>query len=153
MQYHGTLITVKNMEKSKRFYKDVLGLNVVSDFGANVALDGGVFLQTLESWQVFIHRKNIIFSHNASELYFEESDMDTFLAHLGSLDISYVHPLLEHDWGQRVVRFYDPDGHMIEVGEDMVLVVKRFAASGMTDGQIAERMGVPLNYIYSCLQQ
>ena len=33
------------------------------------------------------------------------------------MDISYVHPLIEHSWGQKVVRFYDPVMHIIEVGE------------------------------------
>ena len=46
-----------------------------------------------------------------------------------------------------MVRFYDPDGHIIEVGEAMETVVKRFRDSGMTDGQVAERMDVPLEYV------
>jgi len=31
----------------------------------------------------------------------------------------YVNPLMTHSWGQRVVRFYDPDGTLIEVGTPM----------------------------------
>ena len=38
MKYAGTLIAVKDIEKSKLFYHDVLGLDVVSDFGENVTL-------------------------------------------------------------------------------------------------------------------
>jgi len=44
-------------------------------------------------------------------------------------------------------RFYDPDGHIIEVGEDMAVVVKRFAGQGMAVEQIAERMDVPCGYV------
>ena len=152
MKYTSTLIAVKNMEKSKRFYHDVLGLDMVSDFGANVVLDGGIALQTIESWQGFLENREVVFSNNAGELYFEETDMDRFLAHLSTFEISYVHPPLEHRWGQRVVRFYDPDRHIIEVGEDMVMVVKRFAGSGMTEAQIAERMDVSLDYVQNCLK-
>ena len=36
MRFVGTLVAVKDMERSRRFYKDVLGLEAVSDFGANV---------------------------------------------------------------------------------------------------------------------
>ena len=50
MKYTGTLIAVKDMEKSKRFYHDVLGMEVAADFGANVTLTGGLVLQTLETW-------------------------------------------------------------------------------------------------------
>ena len=75
-----------------------------------------------------------------------------FLERLQMLDISYVHPPLEHRWGQRVVRFYDPDGHIVEVGEDMTQVVKRFAAQGMTEEQVARRMDVSLDYVRECME-
>ncbi len=63
----------------------------------------------------------------------------------------YVHDIKEHRWGQRVVRFYDPDQHIIEVGENMQAVCKRFLAEGMTPQQIAGRMDVPLTYVYESL--
>lgn len=153
MKYKGTLIAVKNMNKSKQFYNDVLGLGVLDDFGSNVILNGGVFLQTVDSWQGFIGDKNIILSNNASELYFEEAHMDIFLKHLKNLDITYVHPPIEHSWGQRVVRFYDLDCHIIEVGEDICMVVKRFADSGMTVEQVAKRMDVSVTYVEKCLKK
>ena len=60
---------------------------------------------------------------------------------------------MEHRWGQRAVRFYDPNHHIIEVGEDMSMVVKRFWDGGMTAEQIAERMDVPLDYVKECLER
>ena len=59
--------------------------------------------------------------------------------------------MIEHSWGQRVIRFYDPDFHIIEVGEDMEMVVKRFKNTGMTEEQVAERMRVPLEYVQGYL--
>lgn len=53
MKYEGTMIVVKDIERSKRFYQEVLGLEVVKDFGANVTLTGGVILQTLNTWKGF----------------------------------------------------------------------------------------------------
>lgn len=152
MNYLGTLIAVSDMEKSKRFYHDVFGLNVAADFGANVTLEGGIFLQTLETWKDFLHGRSVTLGCHAGELYFEETDMDGFLARLEGFDISYVHPPLEHPWGQRVVRFYDPDRHVIEVGEDMSMVVRRFIDSGMTEEQAARRMDVPVEYVQDCLK-
>ena len=43
MKYNGVLIAVSDMENSRRFYRDVLGLKAVEDFGANVTLEGGIF--------------------------------------------------------------------------------------------------------------
>ena len=57
MKYTSTLIAVKDIERSKRLYYDVLGLDVISDFGANVTLTGGIALQTIDTWIDFIHKK------------------------------------------------------------------------------------------------
>lgn len=154
MKYTCTLIAVKNIEKAKRFYHDVLELKVVSDFGANVTLTGGIALQTVDTWKIFIHKQEeeIVFGNNACELYFEEDDMDSFVKKLNSIkSILYVHPLFEHSWGQRVVRFYDLDKHIIEVGENMNMVVKRFINTGLSIEETAARMDVPIEYVKSCL--
>ena len=147
MKYISTLLAVSDLEKSRQFYREVLGMEVTADFGANVVLDDRIALQTKETWAEFIRTGDIAFRHNAGELYFEETDMDAFLERLGQFEIRYVHPLITHRWGQRVVRFYDPDGHIIEVGEDLGTVVRRFRDSGMTAEQIAQRMDVPLPYV------
>lgn len=87
-----------------------------------------------------------------SEIYFEEENFDAFAEKLRQLDIHYVHPVKEHAWGQRVVRFYDPDGHIIEVGETMKTVCRRFLDVGMTPEQTAERMDVPLKFVRACMR-
>ena len=97
-----TLLAVGDIAASKRFYHDILGMNVISDFGANVTLTGGISLQTLETWEEFIGGKSVVLRNNAAELYFEETDINAFLKRLDS---------------------------------------------GMTDGQVAERMDVPLEYV------
>lgn len=153
MNYAGTLIAVTDMNIAKRFYQDVLGLKVTADFGANVTLERGIFLQTLDTWKSFIKTDTVVFENNASELYFEEEDIESFAEHLKSFEVHYVHELFEHPWGQRVIRFYDPDGHIIEVGEKIAAVVRRFINSGMSEAETAERMDVPLEYVQSCLRQ
>ena len=153
MKYTSTLITVKDMDISRQFYHNVLGLNVVADFGANVTLDGGIVLQTLDTWKSFIRMHNVTLPNNAGELYFEEDDMDAFCNHLRSFDICYVHELYEHRWGQRVIRFYDPDKHIIEVGEKLDAVVLRFIEQGLSPEQTALRMDIPLDFVLSCLNK
>ncbi len=151
MKYTGTLISVADIEISKQFCHDVLGLNVVADFGANVTLDGGVTLQTLDTWKSFVRTDKVVLPNNAGELYFEEENMDAFCTHLKSFEINYVHELFEHRWGQRVVRFYDPDKHIIEVGEKLEAVISRFVEQGLSVEDIAIRMDVPIDYVISRL--
>ena len=74
-----------------------------------------------------------------------------FISKKRKYNVQYVHPVKEHSWGQRVVRFYDPDKYIIEVGENMKAVCNRFINSGMTAEQVAERMDVPIEYINECM--
>lgn len=150
MKFLNSLIVIKDMEISRKFYKKVLGLHVISDFGANITLTGGICLQTKESWKEFIQKEDsdIILGGNAFELYFEEDDFDAFIEKLkGIKELQYVHEVKEHSWGQRVIRFYDPDFHIIEVGESIKMVCKRFEKQGLTLEEIAKRMDVPVKYV------
>lgn len=147
MKFGNPMLVVRDMEASKAFYRQVLGLHVTADLGSNVILTGGLSLQTLESWAGFIHKdeKEIHLGGNDAEQYFEEVEFDAFLEKLAGIGgIRYVHPVQEHSWGQRAVRFYDPDGHIIEVGESLKTVCGRFLASGLTLEQVAVRMDIPL---------
>lgn len=147
-----TMLVVADIDKSVEFYKRVLGLEVVMDFGANKTLTGGLALQTLQTYKEFIGTSDISFGSNNFELYFEEDNFDQFADTLRKCDVPYVHPVKEHSWGQRVVRFYDPDRHIIEVGENMKAVCKRFIDSGMTPEQAAARMDVPVEYVNECMR-
>lgn len=152
MELKNPMLVVADMDKTVEFYKRVLGLQVVTDFGANKTLTGGLALQTLETYKEFIGTNDISFGGNNFEIYFEEDDFDKFAENLGKCRVQYVHPVKEHSWGQRVVRFYDPDRNIIEVGENLKAVCKRFIDSGMVPEQVAERMDVPMEYINECMQ-
>ena len=153
MELKNPMIIVTDMERSVKFYETVLGLRVERDFGANKTLTGGLCLQTEETWRDFISADTIEYGGKNFELYFEEDDFDSFAETLKQHDISYVHPVIEHRWGQRVVRFYDPDRHIIEVGENLKTVCRRFLSTGMTPEQVAERMDVPLSLVLDSMDK
>lgn len=155
MKYECALIAVSDMERSKLFYHDVMGLDVVLDLGANVTLSGGIALQTLETWSTFLGKapEEIVFGNNAGELYFETEKIEAFAtALLRRGDVELIHPLKKHAWGQRVIRFYDPDRHVIEVGEAMTSVIAHFLEDGLSAEATAQRMNVPLGYVKTCMQ-
>lgn len=152
MQFSNTLIVVKDIDKSVEFYGKILGLKVVLDFGANKTLSGGLVLQTYDTFRSFIDNRRVSFGGNNFELYFEENDFDGFIDRLKEFDVEYVHPACEHSWGQRVVRFYDLDKNVIEVGENMKVVCKRFYEKGLSKEEVANRMDVPIEYVLECLK-
>jgi catechol 2,3-dioxygenase-like lactoylglutathione lyase family enzyme len=120
MKLKNVLIVVDDIEKSIKFYRDLFGLQVVLDNDGNVILTEGLVLQDRKIWESFIE-KSVIPRNNATELYFEERDIEGFANKLKEYDenIVYINPLMEHSWGQKVIRFYDPDGNLIEVGTPM----------------------------------
>lgn len=118
MKLKNILIVVDDIERSKAFYRELFGLEVIRDFGENVILTEGLVLQERKTWEHFVEKETAYGGCDA-ELYFEETDMDSFLQKMkqSTWQIAYVNEDMKHDWGQRVVRFYDPDRHVIEVGE------------------------------------
>lgn len=117
MKIKNILIVVKDIEKSRKFYHDLFDIDLVLDNDGNMILTEGLVLQDEKIWKSFLHR-DIVPKNNSCELYFEEQDIEAFIEKLERLypTIEYVNPLMTHSWGQRVIRFYDLDGNLIEVG-------------------------------------
>ena len=116
MRLKNILIIVDNLEESVRFYKDLFGLQVILKQEDNVILSEGLVLQDVNVWYESTQIPTT--SHNnMTELYFEENDMDGFIKKLESYDfcLNYVNKLTKLEGGQKLVRFYDPSGNLIEV--------------------------------------
>lgn len=98
----------------------MFGIDLVLDNDGNMILTEGLVLQDEKIWKSFLGR-DILPQNNACELYFEEQDIEVFVEKLERLypSIEYVNRLMTHSWGQRVIRFYDLDGNLIEVGTPM----------------------------------
>lgn len=143
MKYEGVCIAVKDVNRSKAFYQDLFGLTVYQDYGINVSF-GGLSLQQEFDALLDIPRESMVQRSHNMELYFEEDRFDDFIAKLARRgDIRYIGGgVKEAGWGQRSVRFYDPDGHIIEVGENIKKVVERFLDSGMSMEETSRRMDV-----------
>lgn len=120
MKLKNILIVVKDLEKSKQFYRDLFGLDMVLDNNGNMILTEGLVLQDKKIWEEFLG-KEIAPKNHSCELYFEEKDIEAFVEKMETLypSIQYVNRLMTLSWGQKVVRFYDLDGNLIEVRTPM----------------------------------
>ena len=118
MRLKNVLIVVNDMEKSILFYKELFGLDVVLNNEGNVILTEGLVLQDATIWKTYLG-KDVVSQNNATELYFEERDLEGFVKKLDAYKqpIQYVNRLTEDATGQKMVRFYDLDGNLIEVRE------------------------------------
>ena len=120
MKLKNVLIVVKDMERSKKFYHDLFGLDVIVYNDGNMILTEGLVLQDEAIWKQFIG-KEVVPENHSCELYFEEKEMEAFADRLEKYDppVKYVNRFMTHSWGQKVIRFYDTDGNLIEVGTPM----------------------------------
>ena len=59
MKLKNVLIVVKDIEKSRQFYKDLIGLDLVLDNGGNMILTEGLVLQEEKIWKKFLEKEII----------------------------------------------------------------------------------------------
>lgn len=147
MKFEGVLFAVRDMAASRSFYETVMGRKVAMDLGSNLVFEGGPTLQQgFSELAGFPAEKTIYRAHNA-ELYFETDVLDEDVARVKAAGVEVLHETKEYPWGQRVFRFYDPDGHIIELAESMDFVVGRFLSQGMTPEETAQRTTFPLEVV------
>ena len=151
--YRSCVLLVKDVEKSKQFYNNVLGQKIVMDFGRNVIFQGGLAI-----WEkdyalnlIFQEKKSEIkVGTNNAEIYFETECLDKLYRNLTG-NVRFIHSIIEHSWGQRAFRVYDPDDHIIEFAESMENVVLKLYNQNLGVEEIAKKSMMPLEFINQIL--
>jgi len=156
-KFQAAVFFVADVERSKHFYRDLLGQKVTMDFGANVTFEGGLSIwETNYALNTIFKQKaqQLSVGANNAEIYFECSGVDAFYNKLTSEEPSLrvIHPVVEHPWGQRGFRIYDPDGHIVEFGEPMSETVLRLHEAGLSLDEVAAKSLMPLEFIKMVLQ-
>lgn len=155
IRFNSSVVMVKDIPAVRRFYEGLLGQNVVLDHGQNVVYTGGFAI-----WEAG-HAELIIFGGAAGanvrtgcdnmELYFEAEDVDGAFRLMQEAGARILHPVHEEPWGQRTFRCYDPDGHIVEVGEPMDAVIRRLSAEGCTPEIIVGRTSMPMEVVLQAI--
>lgn len=153
MKFVCPLLVVADMQRARRFYETVLGLNVIVDFGENITFEGNFALHQQAHFQSLIDGKDIKSGGNDFELYFEYDEMDDVNARLNNNQVELVHPMREQPWRQRVVRFYDPDRHIIEIGESMEFLCYRLHREGLSSEVISQTTMMPEPFVKAGIEK
>lgn len=150
MTYQCVLLAVSDVEASKKFYTELFDQKIALDLGKNVVFGGGFAVQEGFASLLELPEDSVVQKPHNMELYFEVDDFDAFLQKLSGFDVSYVHPPKKHEWQQRVVRIYDPDGHIIEIGESMAVIARRYLARGCSAEETAKLIQHPVEFVKRC---
>ena len=155
LKFDAPLIVVNDMARSRYFYEELLGQKVKFDFGPNVPFEGfSIHLKShFQSLLGDAAQFPVTQKAHWGELYFETDDLEPIYQRLNEAGVACIHPISEQPWGQRVMRFYDPDGHIVEIGETMPAVVWRFYEQGFSIDMISEKSGMPHEFIESVIKE
>jgi predicted enzyme related to lactoylglutathione lyase len=156
LKYTGYLIVVEEMAPVKSFYVDLLQLKPKVDSPEYVVFEGEFCLFLKKNFQNILgdpQKRPIYPKPNNGELYFETDEIESFEAKLMAADTEFIHKVVEQPWGQRVMRVYDPAGTIVEVGETMAIVIRRYLNQGLTLAEVSQKVGFPEEMLKDILGQ
>lgn len=147
MIFHSTVLFVKDIGVAKKFYTRLLDFSITHDFGENVILNNGISLWEIMPDHIINKKLETTFESNRFELYFETENLEEISDKLKTAGVRFLHPIHEESWGQRTIRFFDPDNHLVEIGEPMDVFVNNMHKKGLTPAQISAKSGIPLEKV------
>jgi catechol 2,3-dioxygenase-like lactoylglutathione lyase family enzyme len=165
IKWMGTLLIVSDLQKSKDFYQNVLGQQVVLDdptmvsFGsckhAQLSLSPADYFKNDNEDRWLSAKMKTAPKTNNFQLYFEVDDLEAVAKKVKATEgIELIYDVGENfsSFPQRGIRFYDFDGHLIEVAENLQILAKRLLAQGMNIEEIARRFGDTVETIKEILE-
>jgi len=153
-RFIGPLLAVEDVAVSRAFYEGLLGQQVKYDFGRDVTFTGGFTIHLKSHFQELLgdaRQYPVATGTHNGELYFEDEQPIACAQRLERAGVPFIHCVQEQAWGQRVVRFYDPDRHIIEIGEPMAQVVRRLHDEGMPAEAILKKTKLPASFVEAAL--
>ncbi len=157
IRFNNIILFVKDIEASKEFYTNILKLEIDEDMGKGLSFKSGFGLWELGNDDIILNKigKNNILKTRSTDflLVFNVDDINDISSLLEKNNIELLHDIHEESWGQKTIRFYDPDNHLIEVGETMQSVVKRLHQKGMTPLEISNKTNMDVIVIEKYLNE
>ncbi len=151
MKFHSSVLFVKNIEKSKDFYLRLLNQKIQHDFGKNIILECGLTIWEIGTDHIINKHLTTMGNSNRFELYFETENIDEIYNKLCNEQIIFLHEIHEEPWGQKTIRFFDPDKHLVEIGQSLETFVKNMNRNGLSAKQISEKSGIPIETVNKIL--
>jgi len=152
MKFYSAVIIVKDIERSKKFYMELMDQTIKYDFGKNITFDSGFCIWELRDENIIKQKLDTLDCGNPLELYFEDENIESVFSKLKENDVKFLHEIQEEPWGQRTIRFFDPDGHLLEVGEPLHIFVRNMYNKGMSLEDIVEKSGISVEHVKEFLK-
>ncbi len=118
------ILIVEDLDRALRFYTDVLGLRLGHRSGDYAQLDTGTTRLALYTRKAMAKTLGMSLNqpaHDAPgfEIGFKVPDVEEAFSELVGRGALPVNPPTDRPWGQRTAYVRDPDGHLIELAQDL----------------------------------
>ena len=118
------ILIVEDLDRALRFYTGVLGLRLGHRSGEYAQLDTGatrLALYTRNAMAKTLGRSLDAPTATAPgfEIGFKVADVDAAFNELMAQGVPSVVPPTDRFWGQRTAYVRDPDGHLVELAQDL----------------------------------
>jgi len=122
IKFAHNVVFVKDIHESKQFYAEALGINIILDYTVFVLFENNFAIHQAKELIQTIYKADQPGieepqGHNNMDIYFESDEIETVYQQMVDRNVEIIHPVEQQSWGQRVFRFYDPDHHIVEIGE------------------------------------
>jgi Lactoylglutathione lyase and related lyases len=119
VKFAHTLILVKDILESKQFYNEMIGINILHDYGDCVLFENGFAMHTASKFYEYLKKPylNEKMGRDNVDIYFVTDDLEVIYQKLEVNGVKMIHGIEPQQWGEKVIRFYDPDQHVVEIGD------------------------------------
>ena len=119
MKHVDTIVLVDDINKSKEFYSEIIGLEILHDWKNMVVFKERFSIHSANTLLPENEIKQIVYpgkqGQNNLIIYFEVENLDKEYQRMIDKGVRILHGIVELPW-QKIFRIYDPDNHIIEIG-------------------------------------
>ena len=145
-----TVLIVSDFPKMKRFYTKVLEQKIKHDFGNCIVLEKGLALWQLKKEYPLSVKLGSVYSKEGNrniEICYITENIDKAYSDLLKEEVKFLHHIEMESWGQKTIRFFDPENNLIEIGESIPCFVRRLYTEGMTMPEVSNKTGIEIDTV------
>ena len=155
LQFDSSVIFCSDLKLQREFYETFLNQEIDMDLGLCLIFKGNFSLWQLTEEFPISRELDYTYEHIGNrnlEMCFKTDNFEDAIEKVLLSELRILHNVEEEQWGQYTIRFYDPEGNLVEIGESINCFVKRLKKSGMDEKQIVEKTGYKADYVAKILK-
>lgn len=153
MKFTCATFIVEDFGVSMNFYVNILNQKLIKNLGDTLIFKGPFTLCLKKAYEKQVNSNIDLRKNHSAQLYFETKNIVETYRIIKDSKTEILHPLIEQPWGQRVFRVYDPDNHVIEIGETIKSTVLNLHAQKLSIADIAEKASITEEFIINVLNE